>query len=191
MRYRIVPVLILAALVAQALGQHAFFMPAEQFARFRNRRGPKGEGSCVQASIAAAGAHHGMPEAEWLLEPSAYGPPELDGSWPDRTARYAATRRMPIWNIEGAQTLQWIEWALRRGCYVSITYGAAHMINAVGISPDGQTVYLWDNNVPTEIRPVPIEVFVREHRSYGGGWAVILQTVAPPPWQTARPAPMP
>lgn len=182
--------LLLILLAAAAPGQTHFLMPREQFERFRNRRGPKGQGSCVQASIAAAGAHHGMASAEWLLEPSPYGPAELDGSWPERTARYAAARGMAIWNIEGAQTIDWIEWGLRRGGYVSVTYGVAHMINAVGLSPDGGTIYLWDNNVPAEVRPVPREVFIREHRSYGGGWAVLLQTTAPPPWQTARPAPL-
>lgn len=185
------PIIVLLALASPALAQHEFFMPTEQFERFKNRVGPKGEGSCVQASLSMVGAHHAVPAAELLLVPSPYGPPELDGSWPERVAEYSQKRGMDIYNVEGAQTVAWIEWALHRGCYVGVTYGQAHMIAAVGISPDGRDFYVCDNNFPSEIRRVDRDTFIREHRSHGGGWCVILKTPGPPPWAAARPEPKP
>lgn len=182
MKWRLLAILMLLA--APVLAQHEFFMPREQFERFKNRVGPKGEGSCVQASISMCGAHHGLPPAELLLVDSPYGPAELDGSWPERVERYAASRGMPIWNVEGAQTIEWIEWALDRGCYAAITYGDRHMICAVGRR--GNDFYICDNNYPSEIRRVSREVFLREHRHHGGGWCVILKTAGPPPWTMAR-----
>lgn len=190
MKYAVV--LTLAVLLGGvALAQHDFFMPVEQFARFKNIPDAKGSGSCVQASLSMCGAHHGMPAAEFLLVQSEYGPPELGGSWPERVERYAQKRGMPIWNVEGSQSVEWIAWALRRGAYVGITYGQAHMIAAVGISADGQQFYVCDNNYPTEIRKVTRDVFVREHRTYGGGWCVILKTFGPPPWTNPKRDPKP
>jgi len=161
-----------------------FLMPEGQFARFKNRPSASGEGSCVQASIACQGAHAGVPAAEFLLENSPYGPAELGGSWPERVERYAQSRGMAIYNVEGTPTIDYIDWALERGCYVSITYGQAHMINTVGRKPSGEYI-LWDNNFPTELRTVDRSTFLQEHRSYGGGWCVILRGPAPPPWQRA------
>lgn len=178
---------ILLVCVVAALAQQDFFMPQEQFVRFRNKRGPKGEGSCVYASISMCGAHHGVPSAEYLLENHpTYGPAVLDGSWPERVERDMASRRVPvpIWNVEGSQTPAWIDWALDRGCYVAITYGQAHMIAAVGRS-DGD-YFIVDNNFPQEIRRVSRDVFLREHRRHGGGWCVILRTAGPPPWTQAE-----
>jgi hypothetical protein len=160
-----------------------FLMPKEQFARFKNIPDPKnGEGSCVQASVSMCGNNEGVPAAELLLKKSRYGDPVLGGSWPQRVQDYCRERKIPIWNIEGAQTLGWIEWQLRRGGYAAITYGVAHMITAVGVSDDGKSFWIVDNNYPTECREVTRSVFVREHRRFGGGWAVILKMPGPPPW---------
>ncbi len=183
---RLFAVTLLLCLASLAVAQNPFLMPRDQFTRFRNRRGPKGQGSCVYASLAIAGAHHGVPSAEYLLEAHPeYGPPCLDGSWPERVERDFASRRVPIaiWNVEGSQTPEWIDWALERGCYVGITYGRAHMITAVG--REGGDYLIVDNNFPHEVRRVTREVFIREHRRHGGGWCVILQTAGPPPWVMA------
>jgi hypothetical protein len=164
-------------------GVRHFLMPKQEFARFKNRPDPKnGEGSCVQASMSMCGNHAGIPAAELLLVKSRYGDPVLGGSWPQRVQDYCRDRKIPIWNVEGAQGLDWIEWQLRRGGYAAITYGVAHMITAVGVSDDGESFWIVDNNYPTECREVSRSVFVREHRRFGGGWAVILKTPGPPPW---------
>jgi len=182
-------ILLLCVVAVPLHAQHDFFMPRQQFERFKNRADPtNGEGSCVQASMSMAGAHHGVAPAEYLLHGHPkYGPAVLGGSWPDRVERYCEERRIPVYNVEGSQSVDWIDWALQRGCYAVITYGHAHMIVAVGISEDGRWYYICDNNYPGEIRKVSRSTFVSEHRSFSGGWCVILKTCGPPPWALAEP----
>lgn len=163
-----------------------YAMPPEVYALYENRRGPKGQGSCVWASNAMGGAHHDVRPAESLLRDSQYGPAVGDGAWPERVERVFRQRGIAAWNVEGTESIKWIEWGLKTGRHVAITYGKAHMIVAVGISPDRRTFLICDNNYPTEIRRVSRDVFVREHRAFGGGWCVVLKTEGPPPW--ARPS---
>lgn len=158
-----------------------YVMPPQVYALYKNRPGPKGQGSCVWASCAMLGAHHDVRAAEGLLQDPNFG----DGAWPGRVAAEFQQRGIPAWNIEGSESIRWIEWALKTGRHAAITYGTAHMICAVGISPDQQTFYIVDNNYPTETRAVSRSVFLREHRSFGGGWCVILRTKGPPPWVPA------
>jgi hypothetical protein len=163
---------------------NAYLAPTSSLARYKNIPHPQnGQGSCVQASLSMVGLHQNVPAAECLLRSDPeYGPPELGGSYPSRVAAYAARRGMAIYNVEGSDTLQWIDWALRNGRYAAITYGRAHMIIATGMTPDGSRYQIVDNNYPTEPRWVSRDVFVREHRGYAGGWTVILDTPAPLPW---------
>jgi hypothetical protein len=165
-------------------------MPRDQFERFKNRADPRDDsGSCVQASLSMCGAHHGVFAFEFLLEPSPYGPAELGGSTPGRVTKYAQARGVPIYSIEGSETIPWIEWALLRGCYVGITYGRAHMITAIAMAEDGSWFEIVDNNWPSEVRRVDRNTFIHEHRVHGGGWCVILQTPGPAPWASCRALP--
>ncbi len=161
----------------------AYIAPADVTAAYENRRGPKGEGSCVWASCAMCGAHAGYWPAEALLRDSRYGPAVGDGAHPARVAEVFRQRGIRAWSIEGRQTIQWIEWALATGRWCGISYGTAHMIAAVGRRPDGRAFAIVDNNYPGEVRWVSRDVFLREHRAYGGGWCVILRTPGPPPWR--------
>jgi hypothetical protein len=173
--------------LAQIDPKSVYWMPTELFARFKNRPDAAGRGSCVQASMSMQGSHHHEPACEYLLEGHPqYGPAILGGSWPGRVIEYCRDRHIPIFSVEGTDTIRWIEWALQTKRYAAITYGRAHMICAVGISPDGETFYICDNNFPSEIRAVSRKVFVGEHRGYEGGWTVILDTVGPPPWVIPR-----
>lgn len=182
-------VLIGLLILATSAAANPWLMPDAQFARFKNRRGPKGEGSCVYASNSMAGAHHGIPGAEMFLEPWSGHPACMDGSWPDRFVRDCQERRIDAWSIEGPETLDWIVWALdSRGCYVGITYGVGHMLTAVGYDRKTGHVEIRDNNYPLESRMVDWATFVREHRRHGGGWCTILKTQGPPPWAAAEPA---
>jgi hypothetical protein len=183
LRLTLAVLIVLLAVPAPAKVHH-FLMPREQMARFRNIPNPaNGEGSCVFASSACAGAHAGIASAEYFLEDHPrFGPAVLGGAWPERVEREFAKRKIPIYNIEGSQTIEWIQWALKRGHYVPITYGVAHMIAAVGVSEDAQTWWIWDNNYPTEVRKVSRSVFIKEHRRFGGGWCVIFKRGGPPPW---------
>jgi hypothetical protein len=166
----------LIILSAVVLGQENY-VPADQRERMRNP-----DGSCVQCSIAIAGIHHNIPAAEFLLWNSQYGPAVRGGSWPERVEAFCKDRKIPIYNVEGTQTIQWIDWALQTGRYAAVTYGIAHMITAVGISDDGQYYYLVDNNTPSRIDKVSRTKFIWEHRRYGGGWCVILNGPVPAPW---------
>jgi len=195
---RLRPILLILILLAAwcvtgpatAAGPQDFFLPADQWLRFRNRAHPgNDQGSCVFASWAASGCHEGVIAAECLLEnDDQFGPPELGGAWPERVQRVAQKRGIPIYNIEGPETIEWIDWALDQGHYASITYGQAHMINVIGRDAAGR-YWLWDNNYPDEQRPVDRNTFLREHRLYGGGWAVIGKLSGPPPWTRPKPEP--
>lgn len=169
--YRLLAFLMLTS---TAFGQ---YVPAEQRERFRNP-----DGSCVQCAIAIAGVHHSLPAAEFLLWDSEYGPAVRGGAWPERVESYCKERKIPIYNVEGSQSIQWIDWALQTGRYAAVTFGIAHMITAVGISPDGQEYYVVDNNTPTKVDKVSREQFIWQHRRYGGGWCVILDGTIPTPW---------
>ena len=180
--------IVLFAAAALCCAGNEWRMPRDQFERFRNRPDPSdGSGSCVQASLSMCGAHHGVPAFELLLQPSQFGPAELGGSTPSRVKNYAQARGVPIYSIEGSETLPWIEWGLRRGCYVGITYGRAHMITAVATAEDGSWFEIVDNNWPGEVRRVDRATFIHEHRIHGGGWCVLLKTPGPAPWARANP----
>lgn len=181
MRHLRLACVLLVLLAVPALAGDAYLMPTDQFTRFRNP-----DGSCVQCSIAMAGVHHGVPSAEFLLWNSPYGPAVRGGSWPARVAQYAGQRNIPIYNIEGSETIQWIEWALQTGRYAAITYGVRHMITAVGISDDKQTFYVVDNNLPSQVQAVSRSRFISQHRGYGGGWTVILKGPAPAAWKAPQ-----
>lgn len=184
MRRAVFAILVWSVAVAGQAQDNAYLAPPALLANYKNRVHPTTrQGSCVQASISMCGLHHGVDGAECLLrnDPT-HGPAELGGSFPSRTAAYMAKRQIPIFNVEGSQTMPWIEWALRNGRYAAVTYGQAHMIIASGISADGSRVQIVDNNYPTEPRWVTRDVFLREHRGYAGGWTTILDTHAPSPW---------
>jgi hypothetical protein len=129
-----------------------------------------------------AGVHHNVPAAEMLLWDSEYGPRVRGGSGPSRVSDYCKARNIPVYNVSGSQTMAWVDWALTTGRYVAITWGSAHMITAVGISADGQTYYVCDNNSPHKISPYSRETFRRYHARYGGGWAVIIKGPRPVAW---------
>ena len=164
-------------------GANPWLMPQEQFTRFKNRRGPKGEGSCVYASNSMAGAHHGVPGAEFFLEPWNGHPACMDGSWPDRFVRDCQERGLDFYSVEGPESIEWIRWQLQRGGYAGITYGVGHMITAVGYDAQGDTFQIVDNNFPAEVRSVSGETFTHQHRLHGGGWTTIPKTTGPPPWE--------
>jgi len=176
---------ILAFLSIAAQSPNEWLMPDAQFVRFKNRRGPKGEGSCVYAANSMVGAHHGIPGAEYFLEPWEGHPPCMDGSYPSRFIQDCQERGLDYWSIEGPETIDWIVWNLQRGGYCGITYGVGHMITVAGYDESTNTFELRDNNYPGESRFVNRDTFVREHRIHGGGWCTIPKTAGPPPWANA------
>lgn len=152
-------------------------VPTDQRLRFRNP-----DGSCVQCSIALAGVHQNVPAAEFLLWDSPYGPKVRGGAWPERVKEYCNARGIRAYNIEGKETMAWIEWACRNGRYAAVTCGSAHMQTVVGMSADGQEVYVVNNNSPQRVDTYTREKFWRLHTADGPGWCVILDTPVPIPW---------
>jgi hypothetical protein len=170
------------ALEAFASGGVAYFdpddvVPQDQRTRFRNP-----DGSCVQCSIGIAGVHHNCHKSEMLLWNSEYGPPVRGGSTPARVRAYAEARGIPMYNVTGSQTMDWIEWALSTGRHAALTFKARHMCTAVGMSHDRQTFYVVDNNSPQRVDRYSRAEFLRLHKIHGGGWVVILKGPAPAPW---------
>lgn len=96
-------------------------VPEQERLRMRNR-----DGSCVQCSIAIAGIHHANANAEVLLFDSEFGPPVRGGSWSGRVAQFAKSRGLEIWQIEGDETIGWIEWALSTNRYVALSFNPYH-----------------------------------------------------------------
>jgi hypothetical protein len=178
-RFLLTIVLLLLALPVSAQQQIEYnLVPTDQRTRMRNP-----DGSCVQCSIAIAGVHHNIPSAEFLLVDSEYGRKVRGGSYPSRVEGYCRERKIDIWNIEGSQSMQWIEWALSTGRYVALTFGRAHMQTAVGMSADRQTFFVVDNNSPQRVDTYTRDRFLQLHRTHGGGWCVILKGPVPAPWQ--------
>jgi len=151
-------------------------VPVDQRQRFRNP-----DGSCVQCSIGMMGVDLNVPAAEMLLWNSEFGPAVRGGSWPERTKKYCEERNIPAWHIEG-DTMPWIEWALRNERSAAVTLTPSHMQWVTGMSPDGRTFYVVDNNSPQRVDSWTRERFIQQHRIHGGGWAVILKTPARVPW---------
>ena len=151
-------------------------VPTGQRERFRNP-----DGSCVQCSIGMMGVDLNNASAEMLLWDSEHGPAVRGGSWPERTREYCAQRNIDAWHIEG-DTLPWIEWALRTGRSAAVTLTPAHMQWVCGMSADGQTFFVVDNNSPQRVDSWTRARFIEQHRIHGGGWAVILKGPARVPW---------
>lgn len=176
----------LALIVSAQQPSLPYLMPDAQFERYRNYANHNGEGSCVWMSMGMAGSHSHVVAGEYMPFESEYGRKENGGAGPQDVARACAERGISAYNIEGSATVQWVEWALRTGRYAAISYGRAHMIAAVGISPDGATFYIRDNNRPSVTQAVRRDEFIRQLRLYTGGWAVVYDAPPPPPW--SRPA---
>lgn len=169
--------LALTAVAFAALSALDQSMPEAQRVRYRNP-----DGSCVWCSIGMTGVQAANANAASILWNSEYGPAERRGAWPERVAEAARKRGLPIYNVQGQATEPWLDWALATGRWAGVTYWQAHMVAAAGMSEDGRTIRICDNNSPWKFQDMPREVFYQRHRVHGGGWAVILQGPPPIPW---------
>ncbi len=180
--YRLLPTALLWLLPAFAAASSlAVNLPESVRVRYHNT-----DGSCAHCSIGLIGADQNVPAAAWLLWDSEYGRAVRGAGWPTQVRTYCRARGIDPWIVEGTsrETMPWIEWALRTGRGAAVTWNPGHMIAAVGISPRGQWIAVWDNNQPRAIRWVSRQTFLAKHgaQRHGGmyyqAWAVILD--APP-----------
>ncbi|MDX1961826.1 MAG: hypothetical protein SFX18_01655 [Pirellulales bacterium] len=137
------------------------------------------DGSCVQCSIGMCGVWSNIPAASTLLWNTPYGPAIRGGSWPSRVSDYARRRGIPLYNITGATTLDWLRWAGRTGRFAAMAAGPAHFQTLYGYDPATNSWQVCNNNSPQRIDHYSDAQFRRLHAS-GGPWVVILDAPASP-----------
>ncbi len=114
-----------------------------------------------------------LPAASTLLWDTPYGPRERGGSWPSRVAAYSARRGIPIYNVTGETTLEWLRWSALTGRFAAFAASPAHFQTLYGYDPQQQQWLVCDNNSPTRIDRYSESAFRRLHAA-GGPWCVVL-----------------
>jgi hypothetical protein len=137
--------------------------------------------SCVQCSLALCGLWNNLPVATTLLWDTEYGPKVRGGSWPGRVAEYSRKRGIPIYNVTGRETFEWMDWAAKTGRFAAIGAGGSHFQALYGWDPPSDTYYVNNNNSTHRIDTYSDSAFRRLHLA-SGQWCVILDvTPCPPP----------
>jgi hypothetical protein len=138
------------------------------------------DGSCVQCSIGLCGIWQLQPAAAALLWDSPFGPKVRGGSGPSRVDAYCESRKIPVWNITGANTWDWMKWAARTRRFAAIGAGRIHFQTLYGWDPSSNTWYVENNNSPQRVDSYSWEEFRRLHLS-SGQWVVVLDLPPPAP----------
>jgi hypothetical protein len=171
-------VIVLSCLAQRAMADDQLTLPENVRAWFRNP-----DGSCVQCSIGMAGVWQNFPAASYLLWDTEFGKAVRGGSYPSRVEKYCDARRIPVYNITGEGTYDWMKWASKTGRMSAIGAGTAHFQTLVYYDATPGVERPWcvcNNNSPTRIDRYTEAGFRRLHES-SGKWVVILKTPAPPP----------
>ena len=108
-----------------------------------------------------------------------YGPAERGGAWPSRVAQSFRERGIACFNVTGATTFDWMEWAARTGRFAAIGAGRAHFQTEYGRDQAAGKWYVCNNNSTHKIDEYSNEAFRRLHLA-SGPWVVILDTPSPP-----------
>lgn len=140
------------------------------------------DGSCVQCSIGMCGVWQNVPEASTLLWDTEYGPRVRGGSNPSRVEAYADRRHIPMWNVTGSNTWDWMKWACKSGRMVAIGCFSSHFQTLVWFNPDPSDQKPWkvcNNNSPTRVDEYTESEFRRHHLA-SGQWVVVLKSPPPP-----------
>jgi hypothetical protein len=144
------------------------------------------DGSCVQCSIGMCGAWTQTPQATTLLWDTEYGSAVRGGSWPQRVSQYSQARQIPIYNVTGKTTWDWMRWAAKTGRYAAIGAGSAHFQTLYGWDDNNtpsnlsdDTWYVCNNNSPKQIDRYTWAQFQRLHLA-SGQWVVVLDTPGQP-----------
>jgi hypothetical protein len=145
------------------------------------------DGSCVQCSLGMCGCWSGVPEFACLLWDTDYGPKVRGGSWPQRVSGYASRLQVPIWNVTGSTTWEWMRWAGKTGRFAAIGAGGNHFQTLYGYddndTPDDLDDDVWlvcNNNSTHKIDRYTWSQFRRLHLA-SGQWVVILDAPGQPP----------
>lgn len=137
------------AFVSSAFGQDQTELPPEVRQWFRNP-----DGSCVQCSIGIVGIWENDPTASSLLFDTQYGPAIRGGSNPSRVEAYSEARQIPMYNVTGSNTWEWMRSACEAGKMAAIGAGRVHFQTLVWFDPTPGIEKPWkvcNNNSPTRI----------------------------------------
>lgn len=150
-------------------------LPPAIRAQYRNP-----DGSCVQCSLGMIGRDQNFPAAYTLLWTTEYGKAERGGSGPSRVAEYSRRRGIPVWNVTGRNTYEWMRWCCRNGRGAAIGAGGSHFQSLFGKTPDDQTTYVCNNNSTHKIDEYNPDSFRRLHEA-SGTWIVVIDGPPHPP----------
>ena len=170
----LVAALALSLLACQCAAQdgaaapHTMELPSEIRTWFRNP-----DGTCDQCTLGMCGVGQNAPRATTLLWDTPYGPRVRGGSWPSRVEAYAQRREIPVYNVTGSTTFQWMEWAARTHRFAAIGAGTRHFQTLYGFDPATRTWFVCNNNSPGRIDRYTQEQFERLHLA-SGRWCVVI-----------------
>ncbi len=150
-------------------------LPVEIRAWFRNP-----DGSCVQCSGGLCGIWQNEPTAYTLLWDSEYGPKVRGGSGPSRVEAYAERRKIPIFNVTGSGTWDWMRWAARTRRMAAIGAGRSHFQTLYGWDPSIDRWAVLNNNSTSKVDTYTWEEFRRLHLS-SGEWCWVIDRPPPAP----------
>lgn len=146
------------------------------------------DGSCVQCSLGHCGVWQNNPSFANLLWDTQYGPRVRGGSYPSRVEAYANKREVPIYNVTGKPTYEWMKWAAKTGRMCAIGCYSSHFQTLLYYNPDPADPKPWKvknnwgvsggNSVKSHNEFTESE-FKREHER-SGKWIVIIQGPPPP-----------
>lgn len=158
--------------------QDALRLPPENRAWYLNTTNP---GSCVQCSIGMAGVWQNEPRAATLFfQTHNFGPAIQGGSSPSRVEAYSDARRMPVYNVTGAATFEWMKWAAKTGRMAATGCFPVHFQTLVYYDEASPKPWkICNNNSPGRIDEYTDAEFRRHHLD-SGPWVVILKTPPPP-----------
>lgn len=176
---RLIFPLILAFAPAPLLAQDQCELPGDVCQWFLNL-----DGSCVQCSISMCGVWQNDPRASTLLFDSDFGPRVRGGSYPSRVEAYSNKRGIPMYNITGSETYDWMKWSARTGRMSAIGFFGSHFQTLLWYNPDASDPKPWKvrNNwqgTLDKVNEYSEADFKRLHRA-SGEWVVILKTPSPP-----------
>lgn len=170
---------VLALLASSAAAQDQMELPGDVCTWFVNT-----DGSCVQCSISMAGVWQNVPQASTLLFSTDYGRAVRGGSGPGRVEAYSDARGIPVYNVTGENTWDWMKWAAKTGRLSAIGCFRAHFQTLLWYNPDPSDPKPWKvrNNWhgTTDEHYEFSESEFRRHHLSSGQWVVILKTAPPP-----------
>lgn len=120
------------------------------------------------------------PKAYTLLWDTEYGPKVRGGSGPNRVEAYADRRQIPIYNVTGANTWEWMRWAARTRRMAAIGAGGSHFQTLYGWEPSRNVWYVCNNNSTSRVDEYSWESFRRLHLA-SGQWIVVIDRPPPAP----------